>query len=122
VINSLTDVFTKVLHARALDAGLYQDVISALQSAFPDENFGESGPLADRHPTEAVLHLVNTHLPGWSIVLKGTAREVDGEWTCTLRQSDLQDNDAMLGNGAGPTLALAMLIAFLKLSVFRASQ
>jgi|OM-RGC.v1.027954053 hypothetical protein len=122
VINGLTDVFTKVLQANTLDAGLYQDVISALQSAFPDENFGESGPLADRHPTEAVLHLVNTHLPDWSIVLKGTAREGDGEWTCTLRQSDLQDNDAMLGNGAGPTLALAMLIAFLKLSVFRASQ
>ncbi len=122
MINGLTDVFTKVLQAHVLDADLYQDVIHALQLAFPDENFGESGPLADRHPTEAVLHLVNTHLPDWSIVLKGTAREGDGEWTCTLRQSDLQDNDAMLGNGAGPTLALAMLVAFLKLSVFKVSQ
>lgn len=122
MINGLTNVFTKVLQARALDANLYHEVISALQSAFPDEKFGESGPLADRHPTDAVLHLINTHLPDWSIVLKGTARDVDGEWTCTLRQSDRQDNDAMLGTGAGPTLALAMLVAFLKLSVFRASQ
>jgi hypothetical protein len=121
-INGLSDVFAKVLQARNLDAALYSDVIGALRGAFPDENFGDSGPLADRDPTEAVLHMINTHLPEWSITLKGKAHAADGDWNCTLRQSDLRDNDAMIGNGGGPTLALAMLVAFLKLSIVRASQ
>ncbi|WP_417424474.1 hypothetical protein [Hoeflea sp.] len=122
VINGLTDMLNRVSQARDLDAELYADVISALQNAFPDENFGESGALAARHPTDAALHMVNTHLPGWSITLKGKAHEADGDWSCTLRQSDSRDNDAMIGVGNGPTLALALLVAFLKLNVRRAAQ
>jgi len=121
VSDGLKQVYNAVLQARDIDAGLYDEVVRALQAAFPDEGFGESGPLSGRDATDAVLHMVNTHLPEWSIVLKGKAHEADGDWSCTLRQSDLRDNDAMIGTGAGPTLALAMLVAFLKLQVVRAS-
>lgn len=119
--NGLTSVFAKLLQARELKAELYGEVIRALQSAFPKEDYDDAGSLADRDPTDAVLHLVNKHLPEWIITLKGKAHEADGDWACTLRKSDVRDNDALIGTGAGPTLALAVLIAFIKLNVMRTS-
>ena len=120
--NGLTEILARVMQARDLDAALFADAVRALKAALPDDKFDDAGGLAARDPTAAVLHLVNTQLPEWSITLHGKAQEADGEWTCTLRKSDVHDDDLYVGAGTGPKLPLAMMAAFLKLSLARASQ
>ena len=120
--NGLTEILARVMQARDLDASLYADAVSALQAAFPDENYEDADDLAARDPATAVMHLVNTQLPEWSISIKGKAHETDGDWSCTLRKSDVHDDDLFVGTGTGPKLPLAMMAAFLKLSLARASQ
>jgi hypothetical protein len=41
--------------------------------------------------------------------LKGTATHPNGHWHCSLRRSDIRDNDPYIGIGAGPTLPHALL-------------
>lgn len=59
--------------------------------------------------TDAVLRIVRECLPGWTIQLKGTATHPNGHWHCSLRRSDVRDNDPYVGIGAGPTLPHALL-------------
>ena len=120
--NGLTEIHARVMQARDLDASLYADVVSALRAAFPDEDYKDAGSLEGGDPTATVLHLINTHLPDWSISLKGKADETDGGWSCALRKSDVHDDDLFVGTGTGAKLPLAMMAAFLKLSLARASQ
>ena len=63
----------------------------------------------DFDSTDAVLGLVRACLPGWTIQLKGTATSPNGHWHCSLRRSDVRDNDPYVGLGAGPTLPHALL-------------
>ena len=117
---SLASVIERTVKARDVDASLLAAAIEAMKAAFPGEDFTGAKNLIEKDPTEAVLSLVEEHLPNWTISLKGKAREIDGEWTCTLRRSSSRDDDAVIGFGSGPTLSLAVLAAVLKASQLRA--
>ena len=117
---SLASVIERTVKARDVDASLLAAAIEAMKAAFPGEDFTGAKHLIEKDPTEAVLSLVEEHLPNWTISLKGKAREIDGEWTCTLRRSSSRDDDAVIGFGSGPTLSLAVLAAVLKASQLRA--
>jgi hypothetical protein len=117
---SLESAIEKVKQASKLDTELFAEAVVAMKTAFPDEDFADAEHLVAHDPTEAVLHLVDAHLPDWTITLKGKARAVDGHWTCTLRKTSMRDDDAVIGIGTGPTLSLAVLSAILKASLWRA--
>jgi hypothetical protein len=117
---SLASVIEKIKQAGKVDADLFTQAVEAMKAAFPNEDFADAEHLIERDPTEAVLSLVEEHLPNWTISLRGKAREIDGEWTCTLRKSGSRDDDAVIGLGSGPTLSLAVLSAILKASLWRA--
>ena len=66
---------------------------------------------SDFQSTDKVLELVHECLPGWAIHIKGTATSPNGHWHCSLRRSDIRDNDPYVGIGQGPTLPHALLAA-----------
>jgi hypothetical protein len=117
---SLASAIEKAKKAVKLDTDLFAQAVIAMKAAFPDEDFADAEHLVKHDSIEAVLHLVDEHLPDWTISLKGKAREIDGQWTCTLRKSSSRDDDAVIGIGTGPTLSLAVLIAVLNASLWRA--
>lgn len=71
-------------------------------------------PECDLESTDAALDAIRQVLPGWSVNMKGTASQPNGHWVCSLRQSDIRDNDPYVGTGNGPTLSHALLAALLK--------
>jgi hypothetical protein len=102
--------------ARTLEAALLHEIAAAVRGVFPD---APAHPEALAEPTEAVLHLVDRCLPGWAIMLKGHATEPDGHWRCTLRRHSARDDDAVIGQGRGPTVPLAVLTALLSVACQR---
>ncbi|UWQ14231.1 hypothetical protein K3556_15185 [Aliiroseovarius sp. M344] len=64
--------------------------------------------------TDEVIHLIDEALPEWSIKLTGRASNINGHWVCTLRQSEVRDNDEVIGIGQSAVLAHALLAALLK--------
>ncbi len=114
---ALANTVEQIKKAKTLDIKLLVQAIEAMEQAFPKENYASAKQLVDFEPTEAVLHLIEEHLPEWAITLKGRADEVDGNWTCTLRKTDAHDDDAFIGIGSGPTLSLALLMAVLRASI-----
>ena len=75
---------------------------------------------SDLDSTDKVLAIIYAIRPGWSVSMKGVARLPNGHWRCTLRRSDMRDNDEYLGVGRGPTLSHALLAALLKALAFAA--
>lgn len=109
----------KALEERVDEAGdlgeaLLRDAAGALASVFPQV---PAHPEVLSEPTEGVLHLIDRCLPGWDIVLHGRATEPNGHWNCILRESDSSDDDAVIGTGQAPTVALAALEALLAVAV-----
>ena len=95
--------------ALALDDDLVKKAKNALAQASED-----AASVADLESTDDVISLVYAIHPGWHLSMKGTATMPNGHWRCTLRKSDLRDNDALIGIGNGPTLPHALLAAVLK--------
>ena len=106
----LTELQGRVDGADRVDESLLDDSAHALRSAFPELS---TPPTGQREPTDGALWLIDRCLPGWTIVLRGTATEPDGHWTCHLRRSDIRDDDAVIGRGAAPRVGLAMLRALI---------
>ena len=79
---------------------------SALEGKIPS-----TPAMSDFDSTDAVLKLVHDCLPGWAIHIRGTATSPNGHWHCSLRRSDIRDNDPYVGIGQGPTLPHALLAA-----------
>lgn len=115
--DNLASVIETVKQAQKLDTDLFAQAVTALRAAFPHEDFLDAEHLIESDPTEAVLHLVSKHLPDWSISLKGKARDLNGDWSCILRRSDIHDNEVSIGVGSGRTLSLAVLAAVLRARV-----
>ncbi len=74
------------------------------------------------HSVEDLLHIADRVVPGWSILLRGKAREPDGHWHCTLRESSSRDSDEFIGNGKGPDLSSAVLAAILRTIDYQAHR
>ena len=95
------------------DAQLTRRALDTVVSRFSDADKAmiEAGSLDS---VDATLLLVDHCFPGWSVSMDGTASEAHGDWTCTLRQSSVRDNDSYLGVGRGPRLSNALLAALLR--------
>ncbi|MFQ6549010.1 hypothetical protein AADZ90_013730 [Aestuariibius sp. 2305UL40-4] len=106
----------KVQTASVLDHALLVEVTTALQSVYPQAPIP---PEDSTDTTEDAIHMVDACLPGWTISLRGKAREPDGHWRCSLREGSTRDNDAAIGIGTGPTVALALTDAILCLALFQ---
>lgn len=103
----------KLASASDVDANLITEAADMVRTVF-----SRTPAHADvlGNPTDAVVHLVNKTLPGWTISLHGKATEPDGHWVCTLRDTGGRDNDAVIGFGSAPTVALALLSALVKVA------
>lgn len=63
--------------------------------------------------SDAALALICRRLPGWVVSHQGEASEPDGNWTCSLRETGMRDDDDLFGTGRGRTPALAPRSALL---------
>lgn len=100
--------------ATAISPELVERLNKALEHlAKEDEDLvpAEPGYPGDTH---AVLVLVHRLLPEWDVSINGVAKRGDGNWRCVLRSSNMRDDDAFIGSGAGPVLPHALLGALLK--------
>lgn len=64
--------------------------------------------------TDSLLGLIGEFKPGWHVSVQGIAHSPNGHWRCTLRKSDMRDDDATIGIGHSPNLPHAMLASLLK--------
>ncbi|MCV2869884.1 hypothetical protein OEW28_14720 [Defluviimonas sp. WL0002] len=106
----LSDLAHSIEASLAIDAALADRTIAQLHRS-------TGAPQLERshlESSERLLALIYELRPGWTVSVKGVARFPNGHWRCTLRQSELRDNDEFVGVGSGPTMAHAMLVAMLK--------
>lgn len=108
----MNEELAKLAHEIEAAFELSETLLAQLQGALK-EKVAASPTQSDFHSTDRVLKLVNECLPGWSIHIKGSATSPNGHWHCSLRQSDIRDNDRYVGIGKGPTLPHALLAAVL---------
>ncbi|WP_208352387.1 hypothetical protein [Pseudaestuariivita rosea] len=109
----LADIRDRLEKAEQHDATNLPDAVAfMMQNRVGD---GSDGPITVDHvkSSDAVLHLIDDVVPGWTIWITGKATEPNGQWRCTLRQSSSQDNDEFIGSGRGKVLSHALLSALL---------
>ena len=117
VHQELQDLVGAVEAADPMNADLAARAITALRSGFPAE--AAAGLIPDGLPsTDALLALVQVALPGWHYKIHGRARPA-GAWSCSLRRSDVLDDDEILGTGDADTLPQALLAALLRIVAWR---
>ncbi len=109
----ILNAMQRVKGASALDATLLSEASTVIRRVFP-----AVPALSPRgaEPVEDVLHLIDLALPSWSINLTGKAAEPDGHWRCSLRETRGSDEIELVGLGAGPVVALALLEALLSVA------
>lgn len=110
----IQNVMQRVKGTPTLDAALLAEASEAVRSVFPSVP-PMSQPASE--PVEAVLHMIDLALPGWSIQLTGKATEPDGHWRCSLRETRGSDEIEIVGLGTGPAVALALLEALLDVAL-----
>lgn len=98
------------------DVGLdaIEEARSLLAKHLADNNKDHAISDADIQSTDAVIHLIDALVPGWSIHIRGRAIEPNGHWHCHLRRSEGRDNDEFIGLGKGRTLSQALIAALLR--------
>ncbi|WP_424940525.1 hypothetical protein [Aliiroseovarius sp. S253] len=106
----LVKLAQEVEAALTLDGDLVERVIAQLFEVLGDQR------IEPKHldSTDQILALIAAIRPGWAMSMKGAAHLPNGHWSCSLRKSDLRDNDEYLGIGRGPTLPHSLLAALLK--------
>jgi len=103
------DLTARLAAAETLDGDMLADICASAAATFPD---APAHPEVLAEPTEAVMHLLAHCLPGWHIHLTGQAAEPNGHWRCSLRKSDVDDDDLVVGTATGPTIPLTLARAF----------
>ena len=111
---TLTAMAERIEAGTTLDAALAAEAARLLDEALPGKGILTAFKGAQGTGTDAILHIVDLALPGWSIRIRGTAREPDGHWTCTLREVGVRDDDETIGIGTAPSLAQALFAALLE--------
>lgn len=107
-------LLTQLDAAATLEGDTLAAAAALMRDIFPE---APQHPEVLSEPVEAVLHLIDHCLPGWSIHLAGKAHEPDGHWRCSLRQSRDRDEDEVIGMGTGPTVSLALIKALLRVAL-----
>ena len=113
--SNLEDLARRVEAASNADLDLPATVASALRASFPAAASAGQIPDDIATSTDAILAQVIATLPGWHFSIHGRAR-ASGEWRCTLRRSDVRDDDEAIGVGEAHTLNLAILAAVLRVA------
>jgi hypothetical protein len=98
----------------SVNEDVLQRVSEVLQRELDNKSISVVVNIADFSDTDRVIFLVDAVLPGWTILLSGTAIDPDGHWKCTLRRSASRDNDEFIGTSRGPKLSHALAAALLK--------
>ncbi len=111
---AILNVIERAKGASTLDGALLTEAADAARLALPSLPT-DSLPAPDQ--VDAVLHLIDLALPGWSIQLTGKAIEPDGHWRCSLRETRGSDEIEIVGLGTGPVVALALLGALLDVAL-----
>ena len=110
------DLAKRVEASSNADRDLRADVARVLRASYPAA--ASAGQITDEvaASTDAILALVNAALPGWYLSIHGRARKAAGAWRCTLRRSDVRDDDEAIGVGEAHSLNLAILAAVLRVA------
>jgi hypothetical protein len=103
------DLTDRLAAATSLDSEMLAEIRTAAANVFPD---APAHPEVLSEPTEAVMHLLSRCLPGWNIHLTGQVAEPNGHWRCSLRKSEVNDDDQVVGAATGPTIPLVLARAF----------
>lgn len=112
----LQELAAAVEAADPSDKALAARAVAGLRLGFPEETAGLTG--GGLPSTDALLALVQAALPGWHYKIHGRARPA-GAWSCSLRRSDVLDDDEVLGTGDADTLPQALLAAVLRIAAWR---
>jgi hypothetical protein len=112
----LEDLATRVEAAGHADRDLPADVARALRASFPGASSASPIPDDIANSTDAIVAQVIAVLPGWHFSIHGRARTDTGAWRCTLRRSEVRDDDEAIGVGEANSLNLAILAALLRVA------
>ena len=109
----LMELAEQIEAAKSVDPALTKAVLRELRVSFPDAT--TSGLLSEATvtSTDAIVELVVAVMPGWHFSIHGRARPDVGPWSCSLRRSDVLDDDEILGIGKAATLSQAMLASLI---------
>ena len=115
----LLELARRIEAAPVMTADLANAALHALRASFPGEAAAGQVPDTAVYATDAIIALVVAALPGWHFSIHGRARPGVGPWSCTLRRSDVLDDDEILGTGEAPALSQALLVAVLRVAALR---
>ncbi|WP_071674099.1 hypothetical protein [Nioella nitratireducens] len=102
---SSNDLASRIRTAQQLDRALLADICVSAAKVFPDAP-AHADVLDD--PTDAIMQVITRCLPGWHIHLTGIASEPDGHWRASLRSSQIDEDDEVVGTAIGPTIPLVL--------------
>lgn len=111
------DVLIKELETRAdMPVEDFAGVVHALNFLLPGK-VAETATAERIATTDGAMHVADDAYPNWAVSIHGRTNDRNGHWRCSLRESDIRDNDSMVGAGRSPVLAQAILAAVLRLSM-----
>ncbi len=113
------ELATRVETAVDIDLDLRTVVLHGLRAAFPNEV--AAGHIHDQMDltSDGLVELAVLALPGWHFNIHGRARHSPGSWSCSLRRSDVLDDDEILGTGEARSLRQAILAALIRVAAWR---
>lgn len=119
VRKELLELASRVEAAGSLDMELTADALRGLRAAFPGEVVAGRLPDGMAISSDGIVELVIGALPGWHFNIHGRARHSPGSWSCSLRRSDVLDDDEILGTGEARSLHQAVLAAVIRVAAWR---
>jgi len=100
----------------------FDAVVRALRYVLPDQVSTQADLAKRMNNTDDAMHIADHAFPNWSIHIKGRTNDRNGNWQCTIRESDQRDSGALIGIGRSPVLSQAVLAAVLRLAVRQSQQ
>ena len=119
VRKELLELASKIEAATSLDMDLTASVVRGLRVAFPTEAAAGHIPDGMDLSSDAIIELVILALSGWHFNIHGRARHSPASWNCSLRRSDVLDDDEILGTGEARSLHQAVLAAVIRVAAWR---
>lgn len=113
------ELATRVETAVDIDLELRSVVLHGLRAAFPNEAAAGHIHAQMDMTSDGLVELVILALPGWHFNIHGRARHSPGSWSCSLRRSDVLDDDEILGTGEARSLRQAVLAAVIRVAAWR---
>ncbi|MGR3662170.1 MAG: hypothetical protein ACU0CA_13435 [Paracoccaceae bacterium] len=120
-LTELLELAKNIESLPSYDAALTRKAFEAVQVHLPDmdKSMIQSGAFGS---VDVILLAIDHAFPGWALTMNGIASEGNGHWKCSLRQSEVRDNDAFLGAAHGPLLSNVLIGTFLKALAYRVNH